>query len=191
MDGRSFLILHGIENHRPPEHWQHWLASRLNDRGHQVLYPGLPDPDTPSYPVWESTLRSLLAEMTGEERVVICHSLACLLWLRAAPALEPGERVDRLMLAAPPAPERVPEGGSGFRFQSFDADAVRESVKDQILIVCGDSDPYNPTGAQALYADPLGERAIVIPHAGHITPDDGYGPWPWVERWCEDAESAV
>ena len=43
----SFLILHGLENHRPPDHWQFWLAARLVGHGHRVLYPGLPTPDHP------------------------------------------------------------------------------------------------------------------------------------------------
>lgn len=24
---RSFLILHGWQNHRPADHWQHWLPT--------------------------------------------------------------------------------------------------------------------------------------------------------------------
>src|SRR5207302_1855489 len=110
----SFLILHGIENHRPPEHWQFWLASRLRERGHHVLYPGLPDPDTPRYDVWAAALHQLLARMREEERVVICHSLACLLWLNEAPGLGLDERIDRLVLVAPPASECVPDAGASF-----------------------------------------------------------------------------
>ena len=44
---RAFLILHGWQNHRPKDHWQHWLADRLGELGHQVTYPQLPDPDDP------------------------------------------------------------------------------------------------------------------------------------------------
>jgi hypothetical protein len=29
MNWRSFLILHGVENWRPREHWQWWLAHEL------------------------------------------------------------------------------------------------------------------------------------------------------------------
>jgi transposase len=29
MNWRSFLILHGVENWRPREHWQWWLAARV------------------------------------------------------------------------------------------------------------------------------------------------------------------
>ena len=45
---RSFLILHGVENQRPPGHWQYDLAQRLREQGEQVFYPQLPDPDPPA-----------------------------------------------------------------------------------------------------------------------------------------------
>lgn len=33
---RSFLILHGWQNHRPEGHWQRGLADALAARGHHV-----------------------------------------------------------------------------------------------------------------------------------------------------------
>jgi predicted alpha/beta hydrolase family esterase len=185
----SFLILHGIENHRPPEHWQFWLAAGLAERGHQVLYPGLPAPDAPSFDAWAEVLREQLSRLgaDGGERVVICHSLACLLWVKAAPELAETQTraVDRLLLVAPPQPERVPEAGASFRVSGIDAAAVHATA-GEIRLVCSDSDPYNPAGAQALYGEPLGVEATVLAGAGHITPADGYGPWPALARWCED-----
>jgi hypothetical protein len=35
----GFLILHGVENHRPPEHWQFLLAAQLVEHGLEVRYP--------------------------------------------------------------------------------------------------------------------------------------------------------
>jgi uncharacterized protein len=178
----AFLILHGIENHRPPEHWQHWLTVQLRDRGYAVTYPGLPEPDAPSYRDWEAALHTLLAADAGERQTVVCHSLACLLWFRASEEL--GRRVDRLLLVSPPASERVPEAGASFRLEQFNPRSVRAAVAGDLTIVSSDSDPYNPGGAQLLYADALGVRAHVLPGAGHITPADGFGPWPWALEWC-------
>ncbi len=45
---RRFLILHGVQNRRPRDHWQHHLAENLRERGEIVLYPQLPDPASPS-----------------------------------------------------------------------------------------------------------------------------------------------
>jgi hypothetical protein len=48
MWNRSFLILHGVENRRPAEHWQSDLAQRLREHGEQLFYPQLPDPNRPT-----------------------------------------------------------------------------------------------------------------------------------------------
>ncbi|MBA2631286.1 MAG: alpha/beta hydrolase [Thermoleophilaceae bacterium] len=185
----SFLILHGIANHRPPEHWQFRLAARLKERGHQVLYPALPDPDAPSPALWARCLHQGLGEVEGAERVVVCHSLACLLWFREAAAV--AAPVDRLLLVAPPASRCVPDPDAEFRIERFDAGAVCASVRGEIRMVCSDADPYNPEGAQAMYADALGITADILPGAGHITPDSGYGPWPFAEEWCAQPEPAA
>lgn len=66
----------------------------------------------------------------------------------------------------------------------FDADAVRASVDGEIAIACPDADPYNPSGARALYGDALGITATVVEGAGHITPDTGFGHWPFASEWC-------
>jgi predicted alpha/beta hydrolase family esterase len=181
---KGFLILHGIENHRPPEHWQFLLAARLSEHGHHVLYPGLPEPDAPLYERWEASLHHYLGQLSGHERVVVCHSLACLLWFRAAPGLSEDERVDRLLLVSPPASDRVPESGAGFRLAAFDAESVRASVRGEIAIACSDADPYNPATAQHLYGSSLGIDSVVFEGAGHITPDRGFGHWQFAEDWC-------
>jgi predicted alpha/beta hydrolase family esterase len=179
----SFLILHGIENHRPPGHWQFLLAAQLVERGHDVRYPALPEPDAPGLERWLSMLQLELAALGGQQRVVVCHSLACLLWFHAA-ARGVGDPVARLLLVAPPASERVPESGASFRLSSFDSEAVRSSVTGEIAIACSDADPYNPSGAQSLYGDPLGVTATIVEGAAHITPDTGYGAWPYAAAWC-------
>ncbi len=181
----SFLILHGIENHRPPEHWQFLLAAELVERGHEVRYPALPEPDAPQLERWLDVLDEELAALGGQQRVVVCHSLACLLWFRASErGLTTAGPVDRLLLVSPPASESVPDGGASFRLEGFDADAVRASVDGEIAIACSDDDPYNPAGAQALYGEPLGVTATVFKGAGHITPETGFGRWPFASDWC-------
>jgi serine hydrolase len=87
-------------------------------------------------------------------------------------------------IVAPPASDHLPEGGASFCLDSFDAAAVRAWVDGEIAMACADADPYNPDGAQALCGDALGITAELIEGAGHITPDSGYGPWPYALEWC-------
>jgi uncharacterized protein len=179
----GFLILHGIENHRPPQHWQFQLAAELARQGHDVRYPALPEPDAPQLDQWLQALNDELAALSDPQLTVVCHSLACLLWLHAA-TCTPSAQADRVLLVAPPDSRQVPEAGASFRLERFDQEAVRVSARRELVIVCSDDDPYNPLGAQALYGDPLGIQATIISAGGHITPDDGYGRWPLAENWC-------
>jgi hypothetical protein len=173
-----------LANHRPPGHWQRWLAERLRSHGEAVVYPALPDPDRPRRAGWEGALREHLAAVAGRERIVICHSLAGLLWLRAGPAAAGAEGVARLLLVSPPASERVPEAGAELRLDGLDGAAVRAGVAAPVRIAASDADPYGPPGTAESYAEALGAELDVLPGAGHITPEDGYGPWPSVLEWC-------
>jgi uncharacterized protein len=50
--------------------------------------------------------------------------------------------------------------------------------------VTSDADPYCPGGGVERYAEPLGVPYDLLPGAGHINTDAGFGPWPAVEAWC-------
>ncbi len=172
----TVLILHGVQNHRPPQHWQFLLAAGLVQEGVEVRYPQLPDADAPLLDRWLDTLRTELVGVT----TVVCHSLSCLLFFHAAGSVDP---VERLLLVAPPASEAVPEAAATFRIGTPDGSAVRASA-GEIMLIGSDNDPYNADGVQTRYGDPLGLTALVLPGAGHITPDSGFGPWPWALSWC-------
>ena len=190
MRDRAFLLVHGFSHHRLPEHWQYQLAYGLRARGERVLYPGLPFEDEPRYEEWREALEWSLRQLGGGERVVVCNSLAGLLWMRyaaeAARGEAPGLPVDRLLLVSPPDPAHIPEAASSFRFDGIDGEAVRASSRARIRLACSDADPYNPGGGDRQYARAIGADVDLIPGAGHIGPADGYGPWPSVEAWCLD-----
>ena len=63
--------------------------------------------------------------------------------------------------------------------------AAVAAAADETLLVCSDHDPYCPGGAIRRYAEPLSIEAKLIPGAGHINTDAGYGPWPWAFEWAE------
>ncbi len=54
--GRRFLIVHGVENHRPPGHWQYHVAETLRADREIVIYPQLPDADAPKLESWVALL---------------------------------------------------------------------------------------------------------------------------------------
>jgi uncharacterized protein len=186
--GRRFLILHGWQNRRPAGHWQHWLAERLRASGEQVLYPQLPSPETPRLDEWRAVLHAELRMLGRGERIVIAHSLGCLLWLQHARDARPDQVVDRVLLVCPPSPSRLPASLAPFTTPVAD-DALRRSVRGRPELVCTDDDPWCPEGARELY----GRTALpvhVVEGAGHLSLDEGYGAWPAVERWARTGRFA-
>ena len=183
MPARRFLVLHGIENRRPPTHWQYWLTESLRAAGEHVVYPQLPDPDSPSLTLWLEILSAELEMLGQAERVVVCHSLSCALWL--AHCEQPGDSrpADRVLLVAPPAREVLTELAPPFARALPNPEAARRA-SGTLAVAASDNDPYNPLGALRTHAEPLGAPLRTESGAGHITPDDGYGPWPGVENWC-------
>jgi predicted alpha/beta hydrolase family esterase len=176
---RSFLILHGLEG-SGPDHWQTWLAGRLRERGERVSYPDLPEPFDPQPDEWLAALRDELAAMEGE-RIVLCHSLSCLMWLLHARegATDAAERV---LLVAPPCRWDIPQVAR-FQPDGVAADEVRRAA-GVTRMLCADADPYCAAGAVETYGRPLELDYEVIPGGGHLNADAGFGPWPEVEAWA-------
>ncbi|HYH24847.1 MAG TPA: alpha/beta hydrolase [Blastococcus sp.] len=192
MSTRRFLVLHGWQNRRPAHHWQWQLVESLRAAGEQVLYPQFPDPDRPVLDTWTELLRAELAQLGTGERVVVAHSLAVPLWQHAAGLLTADERVDRALLVAPPAPEvlaRHPEVAE-FAAVSPDAAALARSA-GAVRLAAGDDDPYWPDGGAVPVYRALGVDADLLPGAGHLDPESGYGRWPAVEAWCRDAATRL
>ena len=175
----AFLILHGLEG-SGPDHWQTWLAGRLRERGERVSYPHLPDPFDPHPADWLRALDEELSLLDGP--VVLCHSLACLLWLRAVARPTSERLASRVLLVAPPYREDLEPVARFLDHGARSRDVTRAAA--DTLIVCSDDDPYCPPGAVETYSEPLGIAAHVIGEAGHINTDAGYGEWPWVEAWA-------
>jgi predicted alpha/beta hydrolase family esterase len=181
MAARSFLILHGLEG-SGPGHWQTWLTARLRANSERVAYPDLPDADLPSPSAWRQALQGELEALPDGEVIVVCHSLACLLWLHHV--AEGGAPADRTLLVAPPSETAAVPQIAGFFPVPLPA------LGAGARLVCSDNDPYCPEGANSLYGD-LGIPVDVIPGGGHLNPEAGYGPWPAVEAWCLDANRQI
>lgn len=174
------VILHGWENRRPPEHWEHLLADDLRRRGIEVDYPQLPDPDTPDLEVWLARLSALVDEGRGPV-TLIAHSLAASLWLtRLARGAGPG-LVTRLALVAIPAPAVLaPTVVAAFTGHPARIDQL-PGVESRVFE--GEDDPYAPGGVRAAYAIDPGIPVETVPGGGHLIPDSGYGEWPRMLEW--------
>ncbi|MBJ7331813.1 MAG: alpha/beta fold hydrolase [Solirubrobacteraceae bacterium] len=186
---RRVLILHGWYGSAGP-HWQRWLAPELRAAGCDVRFPELPDATLPTLSAWRATLDAELEALAAGpgERIVVCHSLGCMLWLHHTASRSPGApTVDRVVLNAPPGPLReLPT----FFPVPLDPDAVAAAA-GHTRMVGSDDDPYCPAGAGPSYAEPLGLPFDFLPGQGHINVDAGYGPWPAMRDWCLGRRDAL
>ena len=174
MGRPGYLILHGYQG-SGPGHWQAWLAGRLQATDAVVRFPDLPDADAPRLDAW---LETVDRELT-DDSIVVCHSLACLLWLHHLAG--GGRPAERVLLVAPPSLAGTPEVLHSF----FPAPQVE---LPNARLVCSDDDPYGPEGAANLYT---GLPTDLLPGAGHINPEAGYGPWPSVEDWARNGTTPI
>lgn len=182
------VLLHGFQNRRPREHWQHWLAEELRRAGAEVRYPQLPEPDAPKLDAWLEVLERELEGAAAASTVVVAHSLGAALWLdytrrRFAAGPAQGPVVARTVLVAPPSRSvalGIPEIAAfappapGQR----EARALHAASIEAPQLVASDADPYDPEGVAASYAEPYGLDARIVPGGGHLTPADGFGPFP-------------
>jgi uncharacterized protein len=183
---RRFLVLHGWQNHRPVGHWQWQLTEALRASGEHVLYPQFPSTDDPALPAWTAVLRAELAQLGDGERIVVAHSLAVWLWWAVAGTLTPDERVDRVLLVAPPSAEVLASYPQVAEFAHVRPDpAALARAAGSTRLVAADDDPYCPGGAATVFAG-LGLDTDVVPGAAHLDLDAGYGRWPAMEAWCRD-----
>lgn len=187
MEPARYLILHGWQG-SGEDHWQTWLASRLDG---QVAYPTLPDPDLPRLEPWLAALRAEL-DRAGPEPVVVCHSLGCVLWLHhAATRPADGPRAGRVLLVAPPCGcVGIPELAE-FVPAPRDPDAVAAACVGETRMVGSDGDQYCPEGVEAAYAARLGVPLDLLPGAGHVNPQAGFGAWPAVEAWVRGERATL
>jgi predicted alpha/beta hydrolase family esterase len=113
------------------------------------------------------------------------------LWLREAAAIAPALRVDRVVLVAPPCPgAAVPELA---RFYPTGADkSAIDAAAGQTRLVCSENDAYCPgRGAAEHWGRPLALAVDLLPGAGHLNVEAGYGPWPAMEAWALGATEAL
>lgn len=183
------LLLHGLHG-SGPEHWQNWVAGELANHGGQVDFPHFRDPDEPDVGTWLDELTMHLdAAPRDVERVVVAHSLGCHLWLHHG-AREISQRVDRVLLVAPPAPDCDDPLLKSFVPPPLDSCGVRRAAS-QTRMVVGEGDPWCSLNAAKLMAELLRVDIDVLPGAGHINADAGYGPWPAVLKWVRSSRTPL
>ena len=184
------LILHGWTNRRQPGHWQRHLATALRQQGHIVAYPQFPNTDQPKLDEWQELLGAelaLLGEIQDGETIVIGHSLGCINWIQGAATGLITKPVDRVLLVAPADPRMLGEV-EGLKVELTDPEVVQatHASTSSLTVLASDKDKWTPRGIQATFGEPLGLEPVIMPGAGHLSLDDGFGFWQGIIDWVND-----
>ena len=187
------LILHGWTNRRQQGHWQRHLATALREQGHIVAYPQFPNTDTPKLDEWQELLGAeldILAEVNAQETIVIGHSLGCVNWIQGAASGLISKPVDRVLLVAPADPRMLGEvEGLNVDLNNPEVAAATHASTASLTVLASDKDKWTPRGIQATFGEPLGLEAVILPGAGHLSLDDGFGFWQGVIDWVNDPKA--
>jgi len=181
------VIVYGYEG-SGPGHWQRWLYGELQKRGVPVSFPELPDPSSPRCDVWVSELRSLVEGAPGPV-VFVAHSLGC--WaVDHFLARWSVRKIHAALLVAPPSPYLLFEPVQSF-FPPPQSALAWQPIAHRSLLVGSDNDPYIETTELQSIGRQLGLCVQMLPGAGHINIDAGYGPWPFALEWALSAQATA
>ena len=172
---KKVLILYGWHGSDAP-HWQAWLKEELEKDSFEVSFPQLSDNLTPHRDTWIE--EAVEAFHTLQPDIVITHSMGNTLWFHLCNK-NLINSVENLLLVAPPRDLSDYEEVQSF----FPIEKPTNLYTGECLMVCSDNDPYMNLEESKKLSKDLGCDLKVLPDAGHINSDSGYGPWPWALEW--------
>jgi predicted alpha/beta hydrolase family esterase len=168
------LILHGWGGSDEP-HWQAKLASEIAKNYGTVSFPLLNNCHFPSKNRWIKQLKEILK--TFQPTTVVCHSLANNLWLWLCNE-EKIEEINRLFMVSLPSLNTKESTIKSF----FPCPMPDNIYAKEVHIIVSDNDPWiTPKEAKDI-AEHYSARFTILPNAGHINADSGYGKWELIER---------
>jgi predicted alpha/beta hydrolase family esterase len=169
----KLLILHGWGGSDYP-HWQAELAAEVAKNYGTVSFPLLDNCHFPSKNRWLKQVKAILEEFKPD--TVVCHSLANTLWFWLCQ--EDIETVERLFMVSPPSLTTTEKTIKTF----FPCKVPDDIHAKEVHLIVSDNDPWIDTKEAEEIASRINASFTIIPNAGHINADSGYGKWEFIEK---------
>ncbi|ADV45501.1 RBBP9/YdeN family alpha/beta hydrolase [Nitratifractor salsuginis] len=177
----KLLLLHGWGGSDWP-HWQAWLASEVAKDYGTVSFPLIQHPHYPRLNRWRKEVLHHLEDFRPD--TVVCHSLANTLWFHLAHREEIPYPVERLFLVAMPSLNTRLETISTF----YPCPLPEQLYAKEIQLIVSDNDPYITVEEAEQIAEHYAIPLTVLPGAGHINAESGYGEWAWILEQIKNEE---
>ena len=174
---KRVLILHGWGGSDFP-HWQAWSASELIKENYVVSFPEFPNKELPNFDEWLDFLEKEFNHFKPD--VVVCHSLANILWFHFVEKFDI-KPIEKLMLVAP-----VKQNCEIDELKTFFPYPIVEDLKaNEIIMVGSTNDPYMSVDEIMDLQIKLNIGLKILDDAGHINADSAYGELPCVVGWIK------
>ncbi len=168
-----FVILHGFQSGPDRPRWV-WAKQRLEEMGHEVVIPALPDPDAPTEDGWVNA--ALKAASYDENTVLVGHSLGSVAALKVLERLE--KPIARLVTVGGFVSKNFKDNPRPFESTfswKFDGEKIRRAVRS--ITILHDPRDYAVSDEQARELSELLQTPITIgtsnePHFTGMTEPD-------------------
>lgn len=176
---KRIIIVHGWDGGSDRD-WMPWVTTEFKKLGYEVLCPDLPHTETPIIEDWVPFLSKIVGT-PDSDTYFIGHSIGCQTIMRYLETIDTkvGGAIfvaawfDLENLEGPDAEATAKPWIS----TPINTDKVKGNLGFSITIL-GDNDewvPYEKTKKK--FKELLDSEVITIPKGGHITSDDGFGPF--------------
>ncbi len=169
----KLLILHGWGGSDYP-HWQSHLAMEVARNYGTVSFPLLDNCHFPSKNRWVKQVKAILQAYKPD--TVVCHSLANTLWFWLCQ--EDIATIERLFMVSPPSLTTTEKTIKTF----FPCPVPKDIRAKKVHLIVSNNDPWISTGEAKIIATKIGAELTLIPNAGHINAESGYGEWELIEK---------
>lgn len=169
---KKVLLLHGWGGSDFP-HWQSWLAGELAKDYGCVNFLKFSNFDTPKFSIWKEELLSTLEEFQPD--IVICHSLANILWFHLENRKLLPNIAHLYLVAAPSLSCSLNE-----LLEFFPVELPKQLSAKETTFIYSTNDPYISLTEAENIEKKLGLKGKVIENGGHLNADSGFGTWEWI-----------
>lgn len=175
---KRVLILHGLGGSDYP-HWQAHLAMDLIKNNYIVSFPELPNKNEPTLLEWKGFVKKEIEHF--KPNVVVCHSLANILWFHLCDELD--IVLDKLMLVAPVRNKELKEAKTFFPYP------LPQNLKSkEIIMASSTNDPFISLDEAIDLQSKLNIGMKIMENAGHINVSSGFGKLDCALDWIKQVQ---